>query len=153
MKVCIIGAGDAGAIAALQIRRLNRDAQIDIFSKRAGLGCPPCVMTLVLGGSIGKWEDLSRGLRTLHFYEKRNINTHLSTEVTDIVREEKNIVAEGEKYGYDKLILSLGAIPLIPSFSGLDGRNEFALSTDIADGKALGDCISKCATTRQSSSP
>ena len=97
MKVCLIGAGDAGAIAALQIRRLDRDAQIDIFSKRADLGCPPWQMPRVLGGSIEKWEDLSRGLRTLSFYEKRNITIHLGTEVTDIRRTEKTIIAGGEE--------------------------------------------------------
>ena len=46
MRVCIIGAGDGGSTAAIQIRRLNNEAQIDIFSKRASLGCPPCEMPI-----------------------------------------------------------------------------------------------------------
>ncbi len=141
MKVCIIGAGDAGAIAALQIRRLDSEAQIDIFSKREELGCPPCEMPLVLSGAIGSWEELSRGLRAQPFYQKRNINLHLSTKVTGILRDERKIVAGGEKYSYDKLVLALGATPSIPPFPGLDGKREFALSTDIADGKALANII------------
>ena len=141
MKVCIIGAGDAGAIAALQIRRLDRDAQIDVFSKRLELGCDPCEIPLVLSGTINKWEDLYRGYRVTSFYEKRNIKLHLTTEVTDILRDEKKIATGGEKYSYDKLILALGATPIIPSFPGLDGRNEFLLSTSIADGRTLGDAI------------
>jgi len=52
MKICIIGAGDAGAIAALQIRRLNNEAQIDVFSKRRELGCNPCEIPLVLSGTL-----------------------------------------------------------------------------------------------------
>jgi NADPH-dependent 2,4-dienoyl-CoA reductase/sulfur reductase-like enzyme len=143
MKVCIIGAGDGGAIAALQIRRLENNAEINIFSKRAELGCPPCEMPLVLSGTVAHWEELVRGLRTKPFYEKRSINIHLNTEVTDIFRKEKYVVAKGQRYGYDKLILALGAIPSLPSFSGLDGRNEFALSTDMADGVALGNIIPK----------
>jgi len=47
MKVCIVGAGDAGAITALQVRRLDSHVQIDIFSKRGELGCPPCEMLAV----------------------------------------------------------------------------------------------------------
>jgi len=141
MKVCIIGAGDAGAIAALQIRRLDREAEINIFSKRAELGCPPCEMPLVLSGTVGSWEELSRGLRAKSFYEKRNINIYLDTEVTDILRQEKYIVANGKRHDYDKAVLALGASSIIPSFSGLDGRNEFSLSTDIADGRTLGDAI------------
>jgi NADPH-dependent 2,4-dienoyl-CoA reductase/sulfur reductase-like enzyme len=143
VKVCIIGAGDAGAIAALQIRRLENNAEINIFSKRAELGCPPCEMPLVLSGTVAHWEELVRGLRARPFYEKRSINIHLNTEVTDIFRKEKYVVAKGQRYDYDKLILALGAIPSVPSFPGLDGRNEFVLSTDMADGVALGNIIPK----------
>ncbi|GAI33596.1 unnamed protein product [marine sediment metagenome] len=38
MRVCIVGAGDGGGVAANQLRRLDSEAQIDIFSKRAE-GC------------------------------------------------------------------------------------------------------------------
>jgi NADPH-dependent 2,4-dienoyl-CoA reductase/sulfur reductase-like enzyme len=143
MKICIIGAGDSGAIAALQIRRLENNAEINIFSRRAELGCPPCEMPLVLSGTVAHWQELVRGLRTKAFYEKRSINIHLNTEVTDIFRKEKHVVASGQRYDYDKLVLALGARPSIPSFPGLDGRNEFVLSTDMADGVTLGNIISK----------
>ena len=143
MKVCVIGAGDGGAIAALQVRRLDSNAQIEVFSKRADLGCPPCEMPLVLSGAVSNWDKLIRGLRTNSSYEKRGINIHLNTEVTDILRQEKCIIAGGEKHNYDKVILALGATPSIPPFPGLDGKNEFALSTDLADGTALGEAISK----------
>jgi len=143
VRVCIIGAGDAGAIAALQVRRLNSEAQIDVFSKRQELGCNPCEIPLVLSGAVSKWEELYRGYRVTSFYEKRNIKLHLNAEVTDILRGEKTIVATGKRYGYDKAILALGATPILPAFSGLDNRNEFTLSTDIADGKALENAIVK----------
>lgn len=143
MKVCIIGAGDAGAIAALQTRRLNSETQIDVFNKREELGCNPCEIPLVLSGTISKWEELYRGYRITPFYEKRNIKLHLNTEVTDILRDKKEIIANGEKYDYDKAILASGANPVAPSFPGLDGKNEFALSTDIADARTLEDAILK----------
>lgn len=141
MRVCIIGAGDAGAIAALQVRRLNSEARIDVFSKRKELGCNPCEIPLVLSGTVSKWEDLYRGYRVTPFYEKRNMKLHLNTEVTDILRDKKEIVAHGERYDYDKAILALGATSIMPSFPGLDGRSEFTLSTDIADGRTLEDAI------------
>jgi len=143
MKICIIGAGDAGAIAALQVRRLNSEAQIDVFSKRGELGCNPCEIPLVLSGEVGTWEELYRGYRITPFYEKRNIACHLDTEVTDILTDEKKIVAHGKNYDYDKAILALGATPTIPPLPGLDKRNEFALSTDIADGRSLQEAIEK----------
>jgi NADPH-dependent 2,4-dienoyl-CoA reductase/sulfur reductase-like enzyme len=143
MKVCIIGAGDGGAIAAAQIRRVDSEAQIDIFSRRGELGCPPCEIPLVIGGTVANWDELIRGFRQTSFWEKRNVGVHLNAEVTRIVRDEKYITAGNEKYGYDKLILALGATPTIPPFPGLDGKNEFALSTDFADGRVLGEAVSR----------
>ncbi len=144
MKVCIVGAGDGGATAANQVRRLNREAQIEVFSKRGSLGCPPCPMVLVLSGTIATWDELIRGFRQESFWEKRDIDLHLNTEVTNIMRQEKYIAAGGKKYEYDKLILALGATPVIPALAGLDGKNEFTLSTDMADGVALDNAIGRC---------
>jgi len=141
MKVCIIGSGDGGSTAAIQIRRQDGEAEIDIFSKRPTLGCPPCEMPLVIGGAIASWEELRRGFRQDSFWEKRNVSLHLGAEVTGINRQEKCIIAGGKKYGYDKLILALGAVATIPPFAGLDGRNEYTLSTDMADGMVLGNAI------------
>ena len=123
MKVCIIGAGDAGAIAALQVRRLKPDAQVDVFSKRSELGINPCEIPLVLRGDVPKWEDLYRGYRVISFYEKRNIHLHLNTEVTDILGDDRKIVAGGKTYHYDKAVLALGAVPMVPDFSHLDNRS------------------------------
>jgi len=143
MKVCIVGTGDGGALAANQIRRLDREAQIDIFSKRTSLGCPPCEMPLVIGGTVATWDELIRGFRQNSFWEKRNVAIHLNTEVTDIVREEKCIIADGKKYSYDKMILALGATPVTPAFPASDGKNEFSLSTDMADGLALSNAVAQ----------
>jgi len=143
MKVCIIGAGDGGSTAATQIRRLASDAQIDIFSKRASLGCPPCEMPLVIGRTVATWDELVRGFRQDSFWEKRNVAVHLNTEIIDIDREERCVIANGSRYSYDKLILALGATPVMPSFPGLDGKNEFSLSTDMADGVALSSAVAQ----------
>ncbi|MBC8512721.1 MAG: hypothetical protein H8D32_07065 [Dehalococcoidia bacterium] len=86
MKVCIVGVGDGGAVASLQNRRVDSNAQIDVFGKRADLGCPPREMPLVLSGTVARWDELIRGLCATSFYEKRNININLSTEVSDILR-------------------------------------------------------------------
>jgi NADPH-dependent 2,4-dienoyl-CoA reductase/sulfur reductase-like enzyme len=137
MRICIIGAGDGGSTAAIQVRRLDGEAQIDLFSKRASLGCPPCEMPLVISGAVTSWDELVRGFRRGSFWDKRNVAVHLNTEVTNIVREEKCVIAGGKKHSYDKLILALGATPVIPDFPGLDCKNEFSLSTDMSDGMAL----------------
>jgi NADPH-dependent 2,4-dienoyl-CoA reductase/sulfur reductase-like enzyme len=143
VKVCIIGTGDSGATAANQIRRLNSEVHIDVFTDRAMLGCPPCEMPLVIGGHVATWEELVRGFRQGAFWEKRNIDLHLSTRVTRIAKEAKQVVAGAESYDYDKLILALGAVPVVPHFQGSDGKNEFTLSTDMADGVAFRGAVSE----------
>jgi NADH oxidase (H2O2-forming) len=133
MKVCIIGAGAGGRSAAGRIKQLDNEAQIDIFSTQSEIGYAPCEPPFVLRGT-GSWNDI---FYPGNFFEQRNINVHLNTEVTNIIREEKRIIAGGESYSYDKLILSPGAVPSIPSIPGLDGKREFTISSNIADGKAL----------------
>jgi len=133
MRVCIIGAGAGGRSASGRIRELDKQAQIDIFSTQSEIGYAPCEPPFVLRG-IACWDDIFYPGK---FFEKRNITVHLSTEVTDILRKEKRIIAGGKSYPYDRLLLSPGAIPSIPLIPGLDGKNEFTLSTNIADGRAL----------------
>jgi NADH oxidase (H2O2-forming) len=133
MKICIIGAGAASRGASGRIRQLDKQAQIDIFSTQSEIGYAPCEPPFVLRG-VACWDDI---FYPGNFFEERNITVHLNTEVTDILRKEKRIIASGKSYPYDKLILSPGTTPSIPPIPGLDGNNEFTLSTNIADGKAL----------------
>ena len=133
MKVCIIGAGAGGRSASGQIRELDKQAQIDIFSTQSEIGYAPCEPPFVLKG-VSNWENVFYPGK---FFDERNIAVHLNTEVTGISRKEKYIIAGNQRYPYDKLILSTGAIPSVPPIPGLDGTNELTLSTNIADGRAL----------------
>lgn len=137
MKIYIIGAGAGGRSASGWIRHLDKQAQIDIFSTQNEIGYAPCEPPFVLKG-VASWDDIFYPGK---FFEERNIAVHLNTEVTDILRKEKRIVAGGQSYPYDKVILSTGAIASIPLISGLDGKNEFTVSTNIADGRALDKII------------
>jgi NADPH-dependent 2,4-dienoyl-CoA reductase/sulfur reductase-like enzyme len=139
MKVCIIGAGAGGRSASGQIRHLDKQAQIDIFSTQSEIGYAPCEPPFVLKG-IARWDDIFYPGK---FFEERNITVHLNTEVTNILRQEKRIIAGSKSYPYDKIVISTGAIPSIPPIPGLDGKNEFTLSTNIADGRALEKIIPK----------
>jgi len=141
MKVCIVGGGGGASNAANVIRRLDKEAQIDIFNKRSYMGIQPCEIPFVLSGFLPSWEDTY--VFREKFYTERNINVHLSTEVTEIIRDEKRLVAGGKSYNYDKAILDLGAIPTIPPIPGIDGRNEFVLSTNMETAKVFEEAIPK----------
>jgi len=142
MKVCIIGGGGGASNAANVIRRLDKDIQIDIFTKREEIGHLPCELPFVLSGVLPSWESTFAFKEK--FYQERNINVHLNTEVTEIIREDKRIIAGGESYPYDKAILDLGAIPIIPSISGMDGQKEYVLGTGIKYGRVLEEVLPGC---------
>jgi len=80
------------------------------------------------------------------FYRERDINVHLNTEVTEIIRPEKGLIAGGERFNYDKLILDLGAIPAVPPITGIDGQNEFVLATDLKTARVFEEAISRNST-------
>jgi len=141
MKVCIVGGGGGANNAANVTRSLDKDAQIDIFTTRDEIGYIPCEIPFVLRGVVPSWED-SFAFRE-KFYQQRNITVHLNTEVTDILRKEKRLVAGGNTYDYDKVILDLGGSPTIPPIPGLDGWNELVLSTDLRYARTLEQAISR----------
>jgi len=144
MKVCIIGGGGGASNAANMIRRLDKEAQIDIFTKRSYIGIQPCEIPFVLRGFLSSWEDSY--VFKEKFYRERNINVYLNTEVTEIIRDKKCLIAGGKRCYYDKAILDLGAIPNIPSIPGIDGQNEFVLSTGMGTAKVFEEAISRCSS-------
>lgn len=141
MKVCIVGGGGGANNAANIIRSLDKDAQIDIFTTRNEIGYIPCEIPFVLRGIVPSWEESF--VFKEKFYQQKNITVHLNTEVTNILRKEKRLVAGGNSYDYDKVILDLGGFPTIPPIPGLDGWNELVLSTDLRYARALEQAIPK----------
>lgn len=144
MKVCIVGGGGGANNAVNVIRRLDEGAQIDLFDKRGEIGHEPCEIPYVLNGFLPSWED-SFVFRP-KFYKERNVNVHLNTEVTAVVRNEKRLIAGEESYSYDKAILDLGSVPTIPPIPGLDGQNEFVLDTSLGTARVFEQAISKYAS-------
>jgi len=141
MRVCVIGGGGGASNAANVIRRLDEEAQIDLFNKRSEMGHQPCEIPYVLRGLLSSWQDTF--VFNQKFYDERNINVHLNTEVTDIIREEKSLIAGGEIYRYDKAILDLGSISVTPPIPGLNGENEFSLDTSLETARVFEEAISK----------
>ncbi|MBN1690051.1 MAG: FAD-dependent oxidoreductase [Dehalococcoidia bacterium] len=141
MKVAIIGGGGGASNAANVIRSLDKQAQIDIFTNREDIGNLPCEIPFVIKGAIPSWES-SFAFKE-KFYKERNIQVHFNTEITEIFPREKRITAEGNNYSYDKAILDLGSIPSIPRIEGLNGRNEYFLTTWTKHGKEFAQIVSK----------
>lgn len=124
MKVVIVGGVAGGATAAARIRRLDENAEIIIFERSGYVSYANCGLPYYIGGEIADKEDLF--LQTPQgFWSRFKIDVRTLHEVTKINRERKTVTVLDKNAGnvfeenYDKLILSPGAKPVIPSSPNL----------------------------------
>lgn len=132
MKIVIIGGVAGGMSAATRLRRLNEDAKITIIEKGPYVSFANCGLPYYVAGEI---EERSKLLvQTPESLKARfNLDVRPENEAVAINAQTKEVTVKndkGEEYTlvYDKLILSPGAKPLIPSIEGLkEAKNIFTL--------------------------
>ncbi len=134
MKVVIIGGVAGGATAAARIRRLDEKAQIVVFERSGYISYANCGLPYYVGDVITDAEELT--LQTPEsFYSRFRVDMRVHHEVISIHPEKKTVSVKnlitGEEFdeSYDKLILSPGAKPTQPRFSGADLDKVFTLRT------------------------
>ncbi len=130
-KYLIVGGVAGGATAAARIRRLTEDAEIVLFEKGAYISYANCGLPYYIGGVISDRDRLF--VQTPEVFGKRfNIDVRTLSEVTAIDVAAKQVTvrtSDGKEYveGYDKLLLSPGASPVVPPLPGINGDGIFTL--------------------------
>ena len=134
MKVVIVGGVAAGATAAARIRRLDEKANIVVFERTGYISYANCGLPYYIGDVITDAEELT--LQTPESFASRfRVDMRVNHEVTAIHPEKKTVSVKNLKAGeefeeaYDKLILSPGAKPTQPRFSGTELDKVFTLRT------------------------
>ena len=134
MKIVIVGGVAGGASAAARLRRLDEDAEIIMFERGGYISFANCGLPYYIGGEIEDRGELE--LQTPDsFNERFNVDVRVFSEVVGISRADKSVtvknVKTGEVYseGYDKLILSPGASPIVPPIKGADNPKVFTVRT------------------------
>ena len=147
MKVVIIGGVAGGATAAARIRRLDENADITIFERSGYISYANCGLPYYVGGVIEDEGELT--LQTPEsFFSRFRISARVRHEVIAINRQKRSVtvknLATGETFEerYDKLLLSPGAKPVIPSLPGVSSPRIFTLRT-VEDALALRQHIEK----------
>ena len=131
MKVLIVGGVAGGMSAATRLRRLNEKAEIVVFDKGPYVSFANCGLPYHVSGIIEDRESLL--VQTPEaLYNRFRIDVRPHSEVVAINAKEMTITVEGTdgtyEESYDKLILSLGAEPIIPPIKGYDeAENVFTL--------------------------
>ena len=136
MKYLIIGGVAGGATAAARIRRLDEFAEIVIIEKGDYISYANCGLPYYIGGVITEREKLFVQ-NPISFKKRYNIDVRIESEAISILPESKSVKVrkkDGTVYEetYDKLLLSPGAYPFIPSIEGISSEGIFTLR-NVAD--------------------
>ncbi|MCQ2085839.1 MAG: FAD-dependent oxidoreductase [archaeon] len=133
-NIIVIGSGAAGMTAASTAKRSDPDASVLVFTKDEYVAYSPCAIPWAIEGKI-KWEDIV--MHDPSFYKKeRGIDVYVKTTVTAIDGVNKAVVANGETYRYDSLIIATGGIVSVPPVDGTNLEGVFTVKT-IKDGKLV----------------
>ncbi|MBG9988436.1 FAD-dependent oxidoreductase [Aerococcaceae bacterium DSM 111176] len=130
-KIIIVGGVAGGMSAATRLRRLMEDAEIIVMEKGPYVSFANCGLPYYVSNQISDRDDLL--LQTPESLRARfDLDVRVSHEVVAIDPQTKTITVktpEGEvQETYDKLILSPGATPFVPSMDGLDlAENVYTL--------------------------
>jgi NADPH-dependent 2,4-dienoyl-CoA reductase/sulfur reductase-like enzyme/rhodanese-related sulfurtransferase len=136
-KIIIIGGVAGGATAAARLRRLDEHADIVLFERGEHISFANCGLPYHIGGAIADREKLL--LQTPESFHRRfNVAVRVNSEVTAINCAEKSVTVRNTVAGtsytesYDKLILSPGAMPIVPPIPGVHLPGVFTLR-NVAD--------------------
>jgi len=133
MKIIIIGNGVAGTFSALNIRSLDKNVEIKIYSREKYPYYTRVKLPELISGKLNI-QDLI--VFKDSWYQQQKIDLVLGTNVQQIDPSEKRIIISGkdglDNIFYDKLIIATGAIPNIPPIKNaneLMGKGVFTLRT------------------------
>ena len=131
-KVLIIGGVAGGASTAARLRRHSEEDRIIMFEKGPNVSFSNCGLPYHLSGMISEVEKLVL-MSPQKFLAQYNIEARVNSEVIEIDRKNKEVVVKDSvtkktyRESYDKLVLSMGAKPIVPKFEGLDSVNIFTI--------------------------
>jgi len=134
-KIVIIGGGAAGFAAAEMLRREQYQGSIVMLSNdsAAPVDRPNLSKDYLAGNAPEDWVPL----RPDSFYPENGIELRLDTNVVGIdTRAREVTLADGDKVGYDQLLLATGAEPVRLSIPGAEQPHVYTLRS-LADSRAI----------------
>lgn len=147
-KIAIIGGVAGGASAAARLRRHSEEDQIVMFERGPHVSFSNCCLPYHLSGIVDSADKLVL-MTPEKFMAQYNIDARVNSEVIDIDRGNKEITVKniltGENYKekYDKLILSMGAKPIVPRIKGIENVNIFTIR-NVVDIDRLNKFVKTC---------
>lgn len=133
MKYVIIGGVAAGTKAAAKLKRLDRQAEVKIFTKSTDISYAGCGLPYYIGGDIPTREELIvnspekyAGLTGAQVQTGCEAVSLDSGKKQVSIRKEDGTVFEES---YDKIIIATGAAPFVPPVEGTGLPGVFCVRT------------------------
>ena len=140
MKIVILGGVAAGAKAAAKARRTLPDAEIDLYTDDTHISYSSCGLPYYIEGNFEDYRLLL--VVSPEEFEKKNVHIHLRNRAVKIIPEAKQVLIQDLTtqraflVEYDKLIIAIGARPVVPKIKNVNLPNIFTLRR-IEDGVAI----------------
>ncbi|MDN6640895.1 MAG: FAD-dependent oxidoreductase [Tetragenococcus sp.] len=136
MKVIIVGGVAGGMSAATRLRRLMEDVEIIVLEKGPYVSFANCGLPYHISGEIAERDQLL--VQTSDALEARfRLDVRPNNEVLQILPDSKSLLIQNEQEEYeetyDKLILSPGAVPMMPAIPGIEASENVYTLRNITD--------------------
>lgn len=134
MKIVIIGGVAAGTKAAAKLKRRDRGAEIELYTKSADISYAGCGLPYYVGGEIETRGELIVNTPS-KFSALTGVTVFTGHEAVKINSKEKTVSVRSLSDGtekevtYDKLIIASGASPVIPDIEGVNLKGVFCVRT------------------------
>jgi NAD(P)H-nitrite reductase large subunit len=133
MNYLILGNGPASIYAIMSIREWDISGSITLVTPEELPAYSPCLLTDLLAGRV-KIENLY--FTEPDFYKRYNVRTISGEMAVKILTSEKKVLTNsGREIPYDKLLIAIGAEPIVPPIPGVNIKNVFTMKTlqDVKD--------------------
>lgn len=137
MNYIIVGGNVAGVTAAVELRKLDPEAEVTIFTKEAYPYYYRPKLWEIIAGEADPDEIY---YHDQDWYAQQGIDLRLNTTVEGLNPDNKSItLSSGETVQYDRLLIAAGSRSFVPPVKGTDLPKVFSLR-DMDDTKAIVEC-------------
>lgn len=127
MNVVVIGGVAAGTKTAAKLMRQDRSATVTVYTKSKDISYAGCGLPYYVGGSIETREELIVNTPQ-SFQGLTGVEVRTGMEAVALDAAEKTVTfADGQRVGYDKLVIATGAVPFVPNVAGAELPGVFPM--------------------------
>jgi NADPH-dependent 2,4-dienoyl-CoA reductase/sulfur reductase-like enzyme len=143
-RIVIVGGSDAGISAALRIRELDDESDVDVVLEDAYPNFSICGIPYYVSGDVADWHQLAH--RDLAALEATGMRLHLDTTARRIHPDRRELLMTDTKgqevvMRYDTLIIGTGATPIQPAIDGLGGSDSLGGADGVHLLHSIGDTL------------